>query len=171
MRGESGVSQATLAPLEAPPKEIPTAVLVSSSGRQAGITVASRWATQDGQALEQLPQEAIRWPDSGWVEKSSGATIELSTSVMPARVELRMFSDVDSETGIPAGTGDSAVCQTRVIQGTACSVRIADEKVQVVLPEKIESYLVVYAEWYVPSEMRTQEAPATQSVSWGFHRP
>jgi len=146
-------------------------LLVTSSGGQAGVVVASRWPDADGVVVHAPPEEPVPWPASVTFTADARSALRLGTMAMPARVEVRMFSAVDNHSGVPTDAGTTHECQTLVQQGGACTSARDGSTVLVLLPHELAPYLVVYVEWYVPVEMRTptQEDVDTRSVSYGFH--
>jgi hypothetical protein len=161
----------SLAPLEAPPAQLPQATLATGESLQSGAVVASRWPTSGGPVVESPPPAHLRWPTAVMAPPVGGtAVIELTTPSMPARVELRGFAAVDSATGVPDETGIPTICTTLVETGDTCHAERGGTGITISLPAKVSPYLVVYVEWYVPVTFRRpQQAEATWSASYAFH--
>jgi hypothetical protein len=159
----------SLAPLTAPPTDVPHAELQSRSIRQPGSLLAYRWVTRTGRVADTTPHEPVAWPDPVDRLDVSAATAILDTAVMPVRVEFRSYDSVDKRTGVPTTISDPRVCQTQIVNGQTCLVQVLRDDIVVTVPPDVARFVVLYAEWYVPVALRTDRNVSTYSASWAFH--
>ena len=156
-------------PLVAPPTAAPDAQLVSGTAREPGLRVASRWSDRSGAVVEETPREPVRWPNPITRRTRDAAWIDLDTDVQPIRAEFRSYHSIDSRTGVPNGAGVAQLCRTPAIDAAACRTSVDSKTVRVDLPTDVGRYVILYAEWYVPADLRVDPAVSTYSTSWAFH--
>ena len=93
----------------------------------------------------------------------------METDVQPVRAEFRSYHSIDSRTGVPNGAGVVRLCGTPAIDATACRTSVDSKTVRVELPADVGQYVILYAEWYVPADLRVNPEVSTYSASWAFH--
>ncbi len=151
--------------LVAPPRQVPDAELIVGKAHQAGRLLSYRWSGGDSPSVQEVePTEPISWPSP--VNGTGQVTVRLSTSVEPVLADVRRFPSIQEGSGIPTGDFTPEPCPTS--SGNRCQLNTRGEHVEIVLAQDGNSYLVVYAEWYVPPEDRADSEIITYSASWGF---
>jgi hypothetical protein len=163
----SASAQETLLPTVPPPLSVPSATLVAAAGRQHGLLLAARWAGSTGQVTESTPRMPVRWP-APVRRRDTRLAVLIGTPVAPVRVELRSYSAVDSRTGVPKSVAEPQLCQAGATPGAACSVHPDGRHITVTANAIADHYIVLYAEWYVPAQLRQNPSVSTYTGSWGF---
>ena len=119
--------------------------------------------------MEETPREPVRWPNPITRRTHDAPRIDLDTDVQPVRAEFRSYHSIDSRTGVPIGAGVVRLCRTPAIAATACRTHVDNKTVRVDLPADVSRYVILYAEWYVPADLRVDPDVSTYSTSWAFH--
>jgi hypothetical protein len=148
---------------------VPIAEFVSGSQRQQGLRVAYRWSSGAGRVVDRAPREPVKWPSPAARRADSDTRIDLDTAVEPVRAEFRSYRAVDARTGVPTDTGIVRLCDTPAINAVACRTQLDGQTIRVDLPIGLGPYVVLYAEWYVPKNMRIDPSISSYSASWAFH--
>lgn len=169
LAGPSGGSRPSALPLTNPPPEVPAAHLVLDHLRQTGRLLAFRWRDSRGVVAQQDPGDIVTWPPVVAAQLYKQTEIELQTAVSPVRVELRSYATVDPLSGAPRTETMPVICQVAPNPSAPCVVSLKQGRLHITVPTGTLPFLVLYAEWYVPTAVRTDANVPSYSGSWGFH--
>jgi hypothetical protein len=165
---------------EAPPRQIPTVNLSSSTGLPIGQgeLLFYDWIV-GGRFVERVPGKRVRWPAVVTVKGSGWLTFAANTDRLPIRGELRFYRGL-GPTGAPVGEPAVYRCARGGPQGTragACLMQRqrAGRTARLLLrgaPDLQPGVyaVVLYLSWHVPNARKPGAAPLPFAVgaSWGF---
>lgn len=150
----------------------PTAVFVGADGNSPGLLLASRWFDGQGEIVELQPSEAskVDWPPSVASGKGQGVTFRINAGVRPTVLQVTESAGDLDERGQPKGPSSTIECD-KTDAKAPCVLTLPPGAAEVrFLPSAEPEHVVLYAQWFVPSDARPVAANDNPivSASWGF---
>ncbi len=159
------------------PGPVSKSVTADSPGGQnvAGALVAFEWINSKGErdSLQPAPGHQVSWPvvDLHPSVRDRPLSINVSTSQLPQRVEIRRFAGGIDEHGQPTEPPKTVEClengPVQALGQCAFVTRSASTEVRWVASMQVE-HVVLSIGWYVPRDYRANSRLTVESASWSF---
>ncbi len=136
-----------------------------------GTLYTSNWVTARGNWTKS-PGVPVEWPAPQGVQASAGATLVLGTSTPPELVLIKVYRDVDPQSGEPTSDPNATYQCNRFSEPRCAFVTSADTTTVSGLPSEIATapYIAVFGTWFVPPDQQGpgQSPHSYASASWLF---
>ena len=139
--------------------------------RLTGTLYTSNWVTGRGNWTKS-PGVPVEWPAPQAVQASAATMLVLGTSAPPELVLMKVYHDVDPQTGEPTSDPRATYQCNRFSEPRCAFSTTADKTIIGGLPSEIVKapYITVFCTWFVPPDQQGQgQSPNTYaSASWLF---
>lgn len=137
----------------------------------AGTLYASNWVTARGNWTKS-PGVPVEWPAAQEVHPTARAALVLGSSTPPELVLIKVYRDVDPQSGEPTSDPSATYQCNRFSEPRCAFVTSADTTTVSDLPSEIVTapYIAVFGTWFVPPDQQGpgQSPHSYASASWLF---